>query len=136
MLRWIRLAVVVLTVLVLAACGRGGLNAYKELGVSDKDVPGYEVTSEVTDTSPPTQIWSSVSAKNVDESQAKQILADYINKKLVEQKNTIRGIMVTLKEKKNQYTAYYVKDEQALKTIGPSLEKPGKFPAVIYSKDK
>lgn len=134
MLRVTKLVVAVLAVLLLGACGRGNLDAYKELGVSNKDIPVYEVTSEVTDASPPTQIYSSVSARNVDENQVKQILADYINKKLTEQKKTVRGIMVVLRLKKDQFTAYYVKDEQTLNTIAPSVEKPKKFPAVIYSK--
>lgn len=133
MSKWTGVLALALTIIVLAACGRGGVNAYKELGVSDKNVPGYEATSEITDAVPPAQIWATVSAGNVDEGQAKQILADYINKKITEQK-TIRGIMVILNAKKGQYTAYYVRDEEAMKTIAPSSERPRKFPAVIYSK--
>lgn len=133
MSKWTRVFVIAAALLVLAGCGRS-LNPFKELGVSDKDVPKYEVNSEIADKAPPTQIWATVETKNIDENQVKQIQADYINKKLKEDGKTIKGIMLIVKVKKDQYKAQYIKDEEAMKTIAPKAEKPQRFPAIIYSK--
>lgn len=121
--------------LFLAGCG-GGINAFKELGVSNKDVPAYEISSNIGNQTPPTQLWIAVNAENIDENQAKQIIADVIDKKLKENNNSVKGIMVIVKVKKEQYTAHYVKDEETLKTISLKTEAPKKYPAIIYSKVK
>jgi hypothetical protein len=133
MAKWSRLLVIVSVLLMLTGCGRS-FNAFKELGVSNKNIPQYEISSEITDKTPPTQIWSTVEAKNIDENQAKQIQADYINKKLKENGQTIKGIIIIVKVKKDQYTAQYVKDEETFNAVAPQAEKPQKLPAIIYSK--
>jgi hypothetical protein len=129
--KWTRLLVIVGILILLAGCGRN-FNPFKELGVSNKNIPQYEISSEITDKTPPTQIWSTIEIKDIDETQAKQIQADYIDKKLKENGETIKGITLIVKVKKDQYTAQYVKDEETLKTAVPQAEKPQKFPAIIF----
>lgn len=123
-----------LMVLLLFAGCSSGMNTFKELGVSNKDIPQYQVSSEISDQSPPTKVWATVNAENIDENQAKQIQADIIDKKLKENGDTVKGIMVVVKVKKEQYTAQYVKDEATLKLMSSKSEVPKNFPAIIYSK--
>lgn len=132
MLKWTRLIVIAAALFMLAGCG-GGFNTFKELGVSSNNIPQYAISSEVTDKTPPTQIWATVETKNIDENQAKQIQADYIDKKLKENGETIKGIKIIVKVKKEQYTAQYVKDEESFNATGLKVEKPQKMPAIIYS---
>lgn len=117
--------------LALAGC-RQNINAFKELGVTNKNISQYEISSEVLDKSPPENIWVTVKGKNLSEEQAKQIQADYIYKKLKENKN-IKTISVIVNVSKQQYAALYLKDEEILKTY-PVMNKPDKFPAIVYEK--
>jgi len=133
MSKFTRVLVLVVGLLLLAGCSIG-FDAFKVLGAVKKDVPQYEVNSEILDKNPPIQIWSTINTKDIDENQAKQIQADYINKKLKENGQTLKGIMIIVNVKKDQYTAQYVKDEETLKAIAPEAEIPQKFPAIIYSK--
>lgn len=132
--KWTRFIVIAAALFMLAGCG-SGFNTFKDLGVSGKDIPQYAVSSEITDKTPPTQIWATVDTKGIDENQAKQIQADYIDKKIKEHGETIKGIKLIVKVKKDQYTAQYVKDEESFNAISPKTEKPEKFPAIIYSKN-
>jgi hypothetical protein len=133
-MRILRMIIILIaSVLVLAGCGRG-LNAFKELGVTNKDIPSYELSSEITDQTPPTKIWATVDTKNIDENQAKQIMADYIDKKLKESGKSLQGIYFIVKDRKVQYTAVYAKDENTLKTLEPKAPKPEKFPSIVYIK--
>jgi hypothetical protein len=132
MLKWTRMLVIALALLMLAGCS-SNFDAFKELGVSNKNVPNYDLSSEITDTSPPTKIWSTVNAKDIDENQVKQIQADYIQKKLKDNGQTIKGILIIVNVKKDQYSAQYVKDEETWKTVSKA-QTPKKLPAIIYSK--
>lgn len=120
-------AVTILALLALPGCS-STINAFKELGVSGRNIPSYEVSSEISDKNPPEKIWATVNLKDIDENQAKQIQADYINKKIKE--DNIRSIQIIVNVGKNQYTAQYVKDADILKTTGG--ETPQKYPAIIY----
>ncbi|OPY57954.1 MAG: hypothetical protein A4E55_01259 [Pelotomaculum sp. PtaU1.Bin035] len=129
--KWTSLLAAAVILLALSGCARG-INVFKELGVGNKDIPSYEVSSEITDKNPPEILWSAVEAKDIDENQAKQIQADYINKKLKE--NGYKSIQIIVNVKNNQYTAQYVQDEQALKNTVPGAPAPQKYPAIIYQK--
>lgn len=118
-----------LVLLALNGCLRN-FNAFKELGVSQKNIPKYEINSEILDKSPPENIWATVKGKNLSEEQAKQIQADYIDKKLKDNKN-LKTINIIVNISKVQYAAIYVKDKEVLKTY-PILNKPDKFPAIVY----
>ncbi|OPX84349.1 MAG: hypothetical protein A4E53_04129 [Pelotomaculum sp. PtaB.Bin104] len=133
-MRWLRLIVLLIVLLLFVGCNSRGFNTFKELSVSDKDIPQYEIASEISDQSPPTKIWITVNAANIDENQAKQIQADIIDKKIKENESTVKGIMVVVKVKKEQFTAQYVKDEATQNLMASNTEAPKKFPAIIYSK--
>jgi len=123
-------AATLLALLALPGCS-SGINAYKELGVSSKDVPSYQVDSEISDKNPPERIWATVVAKNIDENQAKQIQADYITRKIKD--NNVKSILIIVNVNKNQYTAQYVKDAEILKTVSTGSDQtPQKYPSIIY----
>jgi protein involved in sex pheromone biosynthesis len=134
--KWIRVIVVSIALLVLAGCGPR-LDAFKELGVEKKEVPKYNISGEITDKTPPTQYFATIKpleTKNFSETQARQIIADYINIKLKGNKN-VDIIIVNTVVNEEKYIAAYYRDEKAL-NLNPPEEKTQKFPAIVFTKGK
>jgi len=123
--------VVVMLVLLAAAGCSFGFNPFKQLGVSQKDIPAYEVDSEITDKSPPARIWATAKTKEATETQARQIAADYFSKKLKETPD-LKYISLFVNTAGARYKGEYFKDEETAKSVKPQ-EMPQKYPAAVFS---
>ena len=150
MLKKIFLALLII-VFIASGCGGGTFNPFKKLGVDDKDIPEYKVSSEITFDKKVEQediksVWSTIEPKAaaengapadpkapaLDEAAAKKMLADYINKKMKEK----NSIVAYVKTREVQYTAEYYQTEAAAKLAGKKLQGGEKFPVIYYEKEE
>lgn len=150
MFKRVFLALFVIAILA-SGCGGGTFNAFKKLGVDDKNIPEYKVSSEITFDKKVEQediksVWATIEPKTaaengapadpkapaLDEAAAKKMLADYISKKMKEK----NSIVAYVKTREVQYTAEYYQTEAAAKQAGKKLQAGEKFPAIYYEKEE
>lgn len=115
--------------------GCGGYNPFKELGVSDKDIPQYNLTSEVQSSKDDQKmVFALVEEKKFSEEQAKKAMAHYID----QHKDSQDVIIIHVQTDQAKYTGEYNRSEKAYQA-SPTMEKakkPQQFPAIFYSKQE
>ncbi|WP_066633917.1 hypothetical protein [Desulfolucanica intricata] len=125
------LLVAIVTLTLLAGCGKPPF-AFEALEVKNKDIPEYEVGSEVDlEQNGLKMVWTTVEQKESTEEQAKKILADYIEKN--KDMDYIEAMVKTKDE--SVYTAKYYKVEAAAKNSSDK-KKIESYPAVIFDKQE
>jgi len=123
---------ITLSLLLLVGCG-GGFDPYKELGVSNKDVPQYNLTSEVESSKDEQKIvFALAEENNFSEEQAKKAMAHYFN----QHKENQDVIIMHVQTSDAKYTGEYNRTEKAYQA-SPTMEKakkPENFPTIFFTK--
>lgn len=135
---WQSAGILLLIIALLTGCGK--YNPYKQLGVSSKDIPDYQVSGEVfheqkVGDQEVKAVWASVNVKGFSEEQAKKVIADYISKQM-DKRNFISVIVKETKteKKKLMYEGMYFGNKEAASMAGKDVQKIEKYPVIFYNK--
>ncbi|WP_018084918.1 hypothetical protein [Desulfurispora thermophila] len=135
---WQTAGILLLLVALLSGCGK--YNPFQQLGVSNKEVPDYQVSGEVfheqkVGDQEVKAVWATVNVKGFSEEQAKKVIADYISKQM-EKRNFISVIVKETKteKKKLMYEGMYFGNKEAASMAGKDVRKIEKFPVIFYNK--